>query len=111
MESDYLLGVHDEARMGALRFKTSPDGHFLNDDQAMAAPPWARLRELEEASRHVDDDSTDSEREKWLAVVGWSSPESLHFCSGWGAVDRQVPQPQGYLEHVRVGIRRHADGA
>ena len=49
MESDYLLGVHDEARMGALRFKTDLDGHFLNDDQAMAAPPWARLRELEEA--------------------------------------------------------------
>ncbi len=69
MESDYLLGVHDEARMGALRFKTSPDGHFLNDDQAMAAPPWARLRELEEASRHVDDDSTDSEREKWIAML------------------------------------------
>jgi len=69
MESDYLLGVHDEARMGALRFKTSPDGSFLNDDQAMAAPPWARLRELEEASRHVDDDSTDSEREKWLAML------------------------------------------
>ena len=50
MESDYLLGVHDEARMGALRFKTSPDGSFLNDDQAMAAPPWARLRELEEVT-------------------------------------------------------------
>ena len=69
MESDYLLGVHDDARMGALRFKTDPDGHFLNDDQAMAAPPWTRLRELEEASRHVDDDSTDSEREKWLAML------------------------------------------
>lgn len=69
MESDYLLGVHDDARMGALRFKTDPDGHFLNDDQAMAAPPWARLRELEEASRHVDDDSTDSNVKKWLAML------------------------------------------
>ena len=68
MESDYLLGIHDEARMGALRFKTNLDGHFLNGDQAMAVPPWARLRELEEASKHVDDDSTDSEREKWWCL-------------------------------------------
>ena len=69
MESDYLLGVHDEARMGALRFKTSPDGVFLNNDAAMAAPPWTRLRELEEASRHLDDEGPDSEREKWLAML------------------------------------------
>ncbi len=68
-ESDYLLGVHDESRMGALRFKTNPDGDFLNNDQTIAVPPWTRLRELEEASRHVDDDSTDSEREKWLAML------------------------------------------
>ena len=50
LESDYLLGVYDETRMGALRFKLSLDGRFQNDDMAMAAPPWARLRELEEAS-------------------------------------------------------------
>ena len=29
-ESDYLLGVYDETRMGALRFKTDPAGNFLN---------------------------------------------------------------------------------
>lgn len=68
-ESDYLLGVHDETRMGALRFKTSPGGEFLNNDAAMAAPPWARLRELEEASRHLAADGPDSEREKWLAML------------------------------------------
>lgn len=44
LESDYLLGVYDETRMGALRFKSEPSGHFLNDDSAMAAPPWTRLR-------------------------------------------------------------------
>src|SRR5690606_15065823 len=31
-ESDYLLGVHDANRMGALRFKTDPQGPFLDDD-------------------------------------------------------------------------------
>ena len=103
MESDYLLGVHDEARMGALRFKTSPDGHFLNDDQAMAAPPWARLRELEEASRHVDDDSTDSEREKWLAML--IAPGDTSNTSAWEyavmlmARDAGLNVPETKLEH------------
>ena len=30
LESDYLLGVYDEARMGGLRFKTDLDGEFLS---------------------------------------------------------------------------------
>ncbi|WP_229601087.1 HipA N-terminal domain-containing protein [Vibrio cincinnatiensis] len=30
-ESDYLLGVHDSFRMGALRFRTSKDGAFLDN--------------------------------------------------------------------------------
>ncbi|NLG13147.1 MAG: HipA domain-containing protein [Lentisphaerae bacterium] len=68
-ESDYLLGVYDEARMGALRFKTEPDGEFQNNDSAMAAPPWARLRELEEASRHLEADSDDNESGKWIAML------------------------------------------
>ena len=69
LESDYLLGVYDETRMGALRFKLSTSGQFLNDDSAMAAPPWARLRELEEASQKLENDSLSSEHEKWLAVL------------------------------------------
>ena len=69
LESDYLLGVYDETRMGALRFKLSPEGRFQNDDMAMAAPPWARLRELEEASRHLEDDALGTEHEKWLAML------------------------------------------
>lgn len=30
-ESDFILGVYDEARMGALRFKTDREGDFLSD--------------------------------------------------------------------------------
>jgi len=51
-ESEYLLGVHDEARMGALRFRTDPDGPFLNNEAAMAAPPWTRLRRGYGLDRH-----------------------------------------------------------
>ena len=50
-DSDYLLGVCDETRMGGIRFKLDPDGPFLSDDKETAAPPWAKLRTLEEASR------------------------------------------------------------
>ena len=35
-ESDYLLGVYDEARMGGLRFKTDLDGDFLSFDKEYA---------------------------------------------------------------------------
>src|SRR5580693_10195561 len=37
-EWDFLLGVHDETRLGALRFKFA-DGPFLDSDARMAAPP------------------------------------------------------------------------
>jgi serine/threonine-protein kinase HipA len=67
-ESDFLLGVQDAARMGALRFKLEKDEQFLASDTEFATPPWTTLRELEHASYsfEADDNSTD---EKWLAVV------------------------------------------
>ncbi len=64
-DSDYLLGVYDETRMGGIRFKTDPDREFLSDDKETAAPPWATLRTLEEASRNFENDETGL-AEKWL---------------------------------------------
>ncbi len=64
-DSDYLLGVYDETRMGGIRFKTNPDGPFLSDDKETAAPPWATLRTLEEASRNFESDESGL-TEKWL---------------------------------------------
>ncbi len=64
-DSDYLLGVYDETRMGGVRFKLAPDGAFLFDDKETAAPPWARLRTLEKASRNFENDETVLS-EKWL---------------------------------------------
>lgn len=64
-DSDYLLGVYDETRMGGIRFKVNPEGPFLSDDKETAAPPWATLRTLEEASRNFENDET-SLTEKWL---------------------------------------------
>ncbi|WP_304269257.1 type II toxin-antitoxin system HipA family toxin [Phascolarctobacterium succinatutens] len=64
-DSDYLLGVYDETRMGGIRFKVNPEGPFLSDDKETAVPPWATLRTLEEASRNFENDETGL-TEKWL---------------------------------------------
>jgi len=64
-DSDYLLGVYDETRLGGIRFKTEPNGAFLSDDKETAAPPWASLRTLEEASRSFENEDI-ALSEKWL---------------------------------------------
>ncbi len=70
LESDFLLGVFDEHRMGALRFKLHEDGLFLNDNKEMAAPPFASLRELEHASLQFEEDNTeDPEYLKWINML------------------------------------------
>ncbi len=70
-ESDYLLGVFDEHRMGALRFKENIDGPFLNDNKKFASPPWTSLNELEQASLKIerDDIVDDPEYLKWLNML------------------------------------------
>ena len=65
LESDYLLGVYDEARMGGLRFKTDMRGEYLSNDKEFTTPPWTSLRELEQASIAFENDATELD-EKWL---------------------------------------------
>ena len=64
-DSDFLLGVYDETRMGGIRFKLDQEGSFLSDDKETAAPPWTSLRSLEEASRNFENDS-EILSERWL---------------------------------------------
>lgn len=69
-ESDYLLGVFDFHRMGALRFKLKEDGEFLNDDKRMSVPPWTSLRELEHACKMFEEDNlSNKEQLKWINVL------------------------------------------
>ena len=93
-ESDYLLGVYDGHRMGGLRFRVTPDGPFLDDNTALASPPWTSLRELEHASLQLerDDPEKDPQYSAWLRMLiapggslGGARPKA-------GVVD-----PQGYL--------------
>ncbi|MCK9482698.1 MAG: HipA domain-containing protein [Bacteroidia bacterium] len=62
-ESDFLLGVNDFVRSGALRFKEIGSSQFLSEGDNFAIPPLARLRELENWSLRLEDNS---EEEKWL---------------------------------------------
>ncbi len=71
MESDYLLGVFDAYRMGALRFKLDLDRAFLDDNEEMAAPPWTKLRELEHASLQLEKSQSEHAKDynKWLKLL------------------------------------------
>ena len=65
-ESDYLLGVFDLTRVGALRFKIEGSDVFVNSDGDNPAPPWTTLRMLEGSSRRFEEDDAD---ESALAVL------------------------------------------
>ena len=68
MESDFLLGVNDSTRMGAIRLKTNIEGAFLDDDTQYTTPPFTSLRELEQASWHLENDD-DPNMRQWLQIL------------------------------------------
>lgn len=67
---DFLLGVDDRTRMGALRLAPAGGGAFLAAE-SLSVPPLARLRELEhwagEAERGLGGELSADER--WLAML------------------------------------------
>ncbi len=65
-ESEYLLGVFDLTRVGALRFKLEGTDVFVNADGENPAPPWTTLRTLEDSARRFEKDSSD---ESAIAVL------------------------------------------
>lgn len=70
-QSDYLLGVHDVYRCGALRLRLDDAGDFLDQQHGAAAPPFVQLRELEAASLALerDEDNTMAAGEDWLRLL------------------------------------------
>lgn len=71
-EWDFLLGVHDETRLGALRFRAASNTPFIDSDAQLAAPPLTSVRELQAASlqfeKHIDDEQNPL-YEKWLTQL------------------------------------------
>lgn len=68
-EIDFLLGVHDESRMGALRFKLEKTGPFLNNDRIRPTPPWSSIRELQYGISLIESDKENKEARKWLDIL------------------------------------------
>lgn len=66
MESDYVLGVHDEGRMGGLRFIDAETGRYCSDASTMAAPPIAKLREMQDSVAGFESEGEDS---RWLGML------------------------------------------
>jgi len=67
-ESDYLLGVGDIYRQGALRFTEQEGGEFLAPQNVTAIPPLVRLGELLNAAMHVAaNEETDNDLQLLLA--------------------------------------------
>lgn len=67
---DFLLGVQDCTRMGALRF-TRPDQTIFLADEALSAPPVARIAELQAIALEISkkrQDNSDQLR-TWLQVL------------------------------------------
>jgi serine/threonine-protein kinase HipA len=67
---DYLIGVQDLTRQGALRLRREGESHFLAD-HPRSAPPVASLRELEAVAREITAkrlEDLDALR-SWLAVL------------------------------------------
>jgi serine/threonine-protein kinase HipA len=66
---DFLLGVYDESRMGALRFKIDPEGPFLDNNSAYPTPHWSNIRELQHAAEVIDSDKESKVAVKYLAML------------------------------------------
>ncbi|MDO8997184.1 MAG: HipA domain-containing protein [Sediminibacterium sp.] len=67
-EIDFLLGVHDESRMGALRFKLNQDGPFLNNSK-LSIPHWAKIKELQHAAHEIELNDDEDEVKHWLDIL------------------------------------------
>jgi serine/threonine-protein kinase HipA len=64
---DFLVGVHDESRMGALRLRDVASGQFV-DSRSLSAPPFTELRTLEAAAEMLER-GDDQNVSKWIKLL------------------------------------------
>ena len=72
LEIDYLLGVHDVSRLGALRFAEQEGGPFLAESTDANIPPFIALPKLLAAAEHVVGDAESDEDLRLLLAPGSS---------------------------------------
>ncbi|MCL2762513.1 MAG: type II toxin-antitoxin system HipA family toxin [Treponema sp.] len=71
-ELDYLLGVDDETRQGALRFSENIEGPYLKETSASTNPPLVKLEELLSISEKVLENKETKEELKIILNPGSS---------------------------------------
>ncbi|MBR0170761.1 MAG: type II toxin-antitoxin system HipA family toxin [Bacteroidales bacterium] len=65
---DYLCQLDDSTRMGGLRFKRDGEDFFFNSSEKLEIPPITTLRELQQASLHIEEDIEKGEtpKDRWI---------------------------------------------
>lgn len=71
-EIDYLLGVSDVSRSGALRFAVDEEGPFLGDDDGPGVPPIIELRRLMSAAARCETGDASDEELRLILAPGSS---------------------------------------
>jgi serine/threonine-protein kinase HipA len=68
---DFMLGVSDMTRTGALRFRFSPETPFVAPVEMRAVPPVTSLGELADVVANLEDPSAEERPEyrKWLSML------------------------------------------
>lgn len=128
-EIDYLLGVGDRARQGALRFSQDEAGPYLAIDAANPIPPLIEIpRLLNAANRFANDEETPEDlrlllapgsslggarpkasiidKDGSLAIAKFPKPDDEINVSAWEAValtmarDAQIPTPDFRIENI-----------
>lgn len=99
-ESDYLLGVFDFYRSGALRYKVRPDGEFVTGDEQFILPTLSSLRELERVSLLSIEEATTKEYFSSLemlvasgAVLNGKRPKATVVDNDWQLWIAKFPKP------------------
>ena len=65
---DYLIGIDDFSRIGGFRFKTEPNGEFINSEESVRIPPITDIRTLVQASTEIErsEENNQLPEKKWI---------------------------------------------
>lgn len=65
---DYLIGIDDYLRIGAIRLKDDVNGEFLNIDNRLMVPPLTSVKELTMAAQEYEksDEANELPETKWI---------------------------------------------
>jgi serine/threonine-protein kinase HipA len=55
--------------MGAIRFKTNRKEDFLANDNSNPTPPWSSIGDLQNAVKHLEEDSNNENINHWLSIL------------------------------------------